>query len=233
MTSPQKRPGPDDPSTWTVPVGDDDGDESQVDLRLSLDDEHFRERAAPSRQATGPMPAAASPPTGDGLKIAGGTASMLAVLALVDKVLEGAGLTASELAQHLGPMLGTVYMTSPILGVLMFLTWLLLRGYRREQSDHRRRNHRMQEAFLSLGRGIKSKLEKLQSDIRRVEERFESRVAEAVSVAAQAATLRADRTDSAIAELRAGQVQINQRLAVIDPPPPHDVVRPRRRTRET
>mgnify|MGYP006366423025 FL=1 len=229
-TQPEREP---EPSVWTVPPPDDD-EVSQVNLRLSLDDTGDEPRTRVPVPVTGPVPAVVAAPSGDGLKLAGGSLSIIAVLALIDKALEGTGLTATQLVQQLGPALGPVYMASPIVGALGLLTWLLLRAYRREQSAHRRRDQRMQEAFVSMGRGVKTEIGKLRSDIRRVEDRFEVRVAEAVSAAVVAAAQRADKTDAAIADLRAGQVEINFRLGQVerrDDPEPN-TPRSRRRGKE-
>lgn len=231
MTTPSRRDTQPDSSVWTVPVDSDDDEASRVDLRLSLDDAGDEPRTRVSATVTGPVPAATAHPSSDGLKFAGGSVTIIAVLALIDKALEGTGLTASELVQQLGPALGPVYMASPIVGVLVLMTWLLLRSYRREQSAHRRRDQRMQEAFVTMGRGVKTEIGKLRSDIRRVEDRVEVRVAEAVAAAVTTATQRADRTDAAIAELRAGQVEINFRLGQVERYDAPDASTPRGRRR--
>ncbi len=87
--------------TWEIP-------ESQVDLRL---DDVSRDTGV---QETGPLPVV--PPaaaTTDAVKLVGGAGGILGLLALVDKLVQGSGLTADEIVKQLGPALGVLYTASP------------------------------------------------------------------------------------------------------------------------
>lgn len=198
-------PRPRRPSTW--PAIRDSNIASRVDLRLGLvddddvdssisEDEARQPRKAPAAE-TGPVATAStkSTPVSDGLKLGGVGASVLALSALIDKLLSDTGLTATDLVQHLGPALGVLYMASPVVFTVALVGWLVLRGYKREQDAHRRRDRRLQRAIVGLVRDIKEEFTGFRNDVA-------AHIDEAVSTAAQVARARADQTDMTIAELR-------------------------------
>ena len=200
-----------EPSAWPTP-------DSHADLHIA----DVRE------QPTGPVPVVPSGPTGlsDGAKLLGGSAGLVSMLALFDRFVAYSGLTAEELAKELGPWLGVLYMSWPVVAAIVGMAWLLLRGYRREQEAHRRRDHRLQHAFVNFGRGIQGEIGGLREDVSgfttelgRVKEHVEAREARIIAevgAAARAATDRADRTDGALADLRAGQAQLDVRVTKVE-----------------
>ena len=197
--------------TWEIP-------ESQVDLRL---DDVSRDTGV---QETGPLPVV--PPaaaTTDAVKLVGGAGGILGLLALVDKLVQGSGLTADELVKQLGPALGVLYTASPVVVAVICVGWLVLRGYRNEQAAHRRRDRRLQKALMSFGHAIKAEIGGLREDVAgfttelgHVKEHVEARIVAEVGAAARAATHRADQTDTAIANLRTEQAQLGQRVEYIE-----------------
>lgn len=212
-----------EPSAWpSVP-------DSHADLRLEV---------TAGAQETGPVQAVSpSSATGlsDGAKLLGGSAGLVSVLALIDRLVANSGLTAEELAKQLGPALGVIYMSWPVVATLIAGLWLGLKGYRKEQEAHRRRDYRLQHAFVNFGDKIQNEIGGLREDVSgfttelgRVKEQVETREARIVAevtTAARAATHRADATDGAIADLRAGQAQLEMRVSRVEdrtttPPPP-------------
>jgi hypothetical protein len=195
--------------TWEIP-------ESQADLRL---DDVSRDAV----QQTGPLPTVSAASTTDAVKIVGGAGGILGLLALVDKLVQGSGLTADELVKQLGPALGVLYTASPMVVAIICVGWFVLRGYRNEQAAHRRRDRRLQKALIGFGQAIKDEIGKLRQDVAgftaelgHVKQHVENRIVTEVGAAARAATHRADQTDSAIASLRAEQAQLGQRVAHIE-----------------
>lgn len=219
---------------WEIP-------ESQTDLRL---DGVSRDTGV---QETGPLPIVSVAATSDAVKIVGGAGGVLGLLALVDKLVQGSGLTADELVKQLGPALGVLYTASPVVVAVILVGWFVLRGYRNEQAAHRRRDRRLQKALINFGSTIKDEIYKLRQDVAgftaelgNVKQHVEERIVTEVGAAARAATHRADQIDTAIATLRAEQSQLGQRVAHIEqlssiptPIPPRRDGVPSQRRRKT
>ena len=188
--------------------------------------------------------AAAATPTSDGVKLLGGAGGLVAVLALVDKIVQGTGLTADELVKQLGPGMGVLYMASPIVLVVLVVGMLILRGYKAEQAAHRRRDRRLQQAIVNVSHeigGLREDVAGFTTELSRVKEHVEARIDAAVGAAARAATHRADQADHAISDLRAGQEQLNIRVGRVEektatptpPAPRRDAVPTTRRKRQS
>lgn len=175
-------------------------------------------------QETGPLPIVpAAAATTDAVKLVGGAGGILGLLALIDKLVQGSGLTADELVKQLGPALGVLYTASPVVVAVICVGWLVLRGYRNEQAAHRRRDRRLQKALISFGHAIKDEIGGLREDVAgfttelgHVKEHVEARIVAEVGAAARAATHRADQTDTAIANLRTEQTLLGQRVETIE-----------------
>lgn len=185
-------------------------DLSHASLSIS-DDDHHDER--PAILDTGPFPVAVGKPppsvASDGAKIGAGSLGVFAILALIDKALSGTGMTATDVVEHLGPALGPLFSTYPIVAAMLVCAYFLLRHYRGEQQAHRRRDKRLQKVMIDFGHAIKDQILALRRDVSSftteltaVQNQLTEHIGRAVGDAAKAATERADRTDGAITDLK-------------------------------
>ena len=186
------------------------------------------EDSAPTNQRrdeTGPLATIpVKSATSDGAKIAAGAGGGIAFLALIDsliKNLSSTGMTAADVTEHLGPALGVLYNSSPVVACMVGMGVLLVKGYRSEQDHHRRHNRRLQraisalgESFTAFGLAIKQEVTKLRGDVNglndtlaTVRKDVEAQITSAVTNASRAVGDRVDRNDAAIAELRATTMQ--------------------------
>lgn len=204
MTQPIYRPSG-EPRVWSPPIVDDE------------DDQRGRERTE-----TGPLPTIESgdaPPMSDGTKIAIGSGGVFALLALIDKALSGTGMTAADVAERLGPALGALYNSSPVVVVLLFLGGSVLRIYKREQDTHRRRDKRMQRQLAEIGTNLTGEIGMLRDDVNgfaealdRVRQDIELKIEAQVGLVTRAASDHAARTAQAIADLQRGQSALEQQV---------------------
>lgn len=188
-------------------------DLSHANLSIS-DDEHEHEHHPPTVSLdTGPFPAVPARPAttiaSDGAKIGAGSLGVIAILGLIDKALSGTGMTATDVVDHLGPALGPLFSTYPIVVGMIFCAYLLFRHYRVEQAAYRRRDKRLQKVMVDFGHAIKDQILALRRDVSsftselaEVRKSVADQIGRAVGDVAKVATERADRTDGAIADLR-------------------------------
>lgn len=195
-------------------------DLSHVALRLDDDDEPVRVTETGPLQAAPPQ---APPRTGDGVKIVAGSGGVFALSLLIDKAFSSTGMTAADVVEHLGPALGVLYNSSPVVLVLLAFGWIVMGISRRIQETSRRRDRRLQKAFQDFGHAIRTELVRLRADvsgaasaIASVKKEVEDKIDTAVAAAATAATTRAERIEKDIADLRAGQADLKTRVAVVE-----------------
>lgn len=153
---------------------------------------------------------------GEVAKLVGGGSASIVVLALIDAALKNTGISAADVASHLGPMLGALYNTYPVVAILLVVLVYMLRSYRYDQEEHRRRDRRLQRALNSFGRGIKTEIEGLRSDVAgftvaldSVKSHVETRIAEEVRAVARV-------TETSIVELRGGIAELRTRMATVE-----------------
>lgn len=205
--------------TWPPTAG-----YSRVDLPvLEEDDEDVPERPQRDRDTTPNVAAVRDAGGNEVAKLIGGGSASVVVLALIDKALSNTGITAADVANHLGPMLGALYNTYPVVAILLVVLVFMLRSYRRDQEAHKRRDRRLQRALNSFGRGIKTEIEGLRGDVagftvalESVKSHVETRIAEEVRAVARVAVDRADRADAAIVELRGGLAELRTRVSLVE-----------------
>ena len=194
------------------------GYSSQVDLPIVAEDDAPDSRDRQDRDDTSASPTGSPPIQGGGevAKLVGGGSASIVVLALIDAALKNTGISAADVAGHLGPMLGALYNTYPVVAILLVVLVYMLRSYRYDQEEHRRRDRRLQRALNSFGRGIKTEIEGLRSDVAgftvaldSVKSHVETRIAEEVRAVARV-------TETSIVELRGGIAELRTRMATVE-----------------
>lgn len=190
----------------------------QVDLDLGLDDDQPHEAAG---DVTAPIPTLVNgkAPMSDGAKIGIGTVSTFTFLALVDKALSTTGLTAADVLDQLGPALGALYTSYPVVGVVLLAMWLIHKMYSRDQDAHRRRDRRLQHALMNVGQQIarlRADVNGIPNALADVRAEVEAKIVSAVAAASSRADDRANRTDLAISDLQRGLASVDMRVRVIE-----------------